>query len=222
MFFVSLGNCRESRVEGYKSRVVSRGSRVASRRSQVDGRKSRVSSRGSHVEGRMSRVEDHRSRVRVESTGSKSKCLYVFYHSKERSIFIGTCWLNTKSIVKRLSLATPGKKCDIRLNKNTSFFRTVRNMHTDTKILTLYFWLSISTFSPSTYDSRPSTCDPRLATTDLHYLPGLSAWGQKVSALVLTYYRSSRQCKLPHTNFCCLWANYVFRFVKKVLYLYFG
>ena len=89
-----------SRVEGWKSRVRSRGSRVASR--------------GSHLEGRKSRVEGHRSRVGeswsiVKSEGSKFKCLYVSYHSKERSILVGTCWLNTKGIVKRLSLATPGK-----------------------------------------------------------------------------------------------------------------
>ena len=55
----------------------------------------------------------------------------------------------------------------------------------------------------------------------------LSARGQKVSALVLTYYRSLLRCKLPHTNFCyCLWANYIFQFVKKVFVfisdLYFG
>ena len=62
-----------------------------------------------------------------------------------------------------------------------------------------------------------------VVTTDLHYLPGLSARGQKVSALVLTYDRSSRRRKLLHTNFCyCLWANYIFQFVKKVLYVYFG
>ena len=126
----SLGNCRGSGVR-------SRGSRVASQGSQVEGRGSQVEGVKSRVEGRMSRVR--KSWSRVKSRGSKSKCLYVSYHSKERSIFVGTCWLNTKSIVKRLSLGTPSKKCDIRLNKNTSFFRTIRNMHTDTKILTLYF-----------------------------------------------------------------------------------
>ena len=90
----------------------------------------------------MSRVR--KSWSRVKSTGSKSKCLYVSYHSKERSIFVGTFWLNTKSIVKRLSLGTPCKKCDFRLNKNTSLririrILTIRNMRTDTTILTLYF-----------------------------------------------------------------------------------
>ena len=69
----------------------------------------------------MSRVEGHRSRVRksgsrVKSKGSKFKCLYS-YHSKERSIFVGTFWLNTKAIVKRSSFATLGKKCDFHLNK---------------------------------------------------------------------------------------------------------
>ena len=84
-------------------------------KSRVEGRKSRVASRGSQVECRKSRVEGHRSRVgksrsTVKSKRSKFKCLYVSYHSKERSILVGTCWLNTKAIVKRLSLATPGKK----------------------------------------------------------------------------------------------------------------
>ena len=94
------------------------------KRSRVEGQKSRVASRGSHVEGRMSRVR--KSRSRVKSKGSKFKCQYVSYRPKERSIFVGTCWLNTKAIVKRLSLATPGKKCDFRLNKNISFFRTIK------------------------------------------------------------------------------------------------
>ena len=89
----------------------------------------------SRVEVRKSRVEGHRSRVgksrlTVKSNGSKFKCLYVSYHSKEPSILVGTCWLNTKAIVKRLSLATPGKKCDFRLNKNTSFFTTMKNIQT--------------------------------------------------------------------------------------------
>ena len=80
----------------------------------VEGERSRVGSRGSEVEGRKSRVEGHRSRVgksrsTVKSEGSKFKCLYVSIHSKERSILVGTCWLNPKGIVKRLSLATPGK-----------------------------------------------------------------------------------------------------------------
>ena len=124
----SLGNCRGSRVRGRGSRVRSRGSRVRSRKSrvrsrgsQVEGRKSRVEGRKSRVEGRMSRVEgcksrvkDHRSRVgksrsRVKTKESKFKCLYISYHSKERSILVGTCWLNTKAIVKRLSLGNPVK-----------------------------------------------------------------------------------------------------------------
>ena len=106
------------------------------KRSRVEGQKSRVASRGSHVEGRMSRVR--KSRSRVKSKGSKFKCQYVSYRPKERSIFVGTCWLNTKAIVKRLSLATPGKKCDFRLNKNISFFRTIKRP-TDLYILTLCF-----------------------------------------------------------------------------------
>ena len=146
--------------------------------SRVASRGSRVASRGSHVEGHRSR----KSRSRVESKGSKLKCLYVSYRSKERSIFVGTCWLNTKAIVKRLSLAAPGKKCDFRLNKNISFFRTIKK-HTDLYILTLYFDSRPRLFHPptmtldmqpstldmqlSTWDRRPSTCDPRLATLDL-------------------------------------------------------
>ena len=64
---------------------------------------------------------------------------------------------------------------------------------------------------------------PYIPITDLHYFPGLSARGQKVSALVLTYCRSSRRWKLSHVNFFyCLWANYIFQYIKKVLYLYFG
>ena len=106
------------------------------KRSRVEGQKSRVASRGSHVEGHRSRVR--KSRSRVKSKGSKFKCLYVSYRPKERSIFVGTCWLNTKAIVKRLSLATPGKKCDFRLNKNISFFRTIKRP-TDLYILTLCF-----------------------------------------------------------------------------------
>ena len=74
----SLGNCR--------------GSGVRSRGSQVKG--SQVESVKSRVEGRMSRVR--KSRSTVKSKGSKFKCLYVSYHSKERSIFVGTCWLEHK------------------------------------------------------------------------------------------------------------------------------
>ena len=90
IWFASLGNCRGSRVRN-------RGSRVSSRGLEVEGRKSRVACRGSS----RSRVRKWRSRVK--STGSKFQCLYVSYHSKERSIFVGTCWLNTKAIAKRLS-----------------------------------------------------------------------------------------------------------------------
>ena len=47
----------------------------------------------SRVEGCMSKVEGHSSKVRksrsrVKSKGSEYKGLYVFYHSKERSILI--------------------------------------------------------------------------------------------------------------------------------------
>ena len=93
--FWSLGNCRGSRVRGRGSEVEGRKSRVACRGSPVEGRKSRVASRGSHVEGHRSRVR--KSRSRVKSKGSKFKCLYISYRPKERSIFVGTCWLNTKA-----------------------------------------------------------------------------------------------------------------------------
>ena len=126
-----------SEVEGRKSRVRGRGSEV-----EVEGRKSRVACWGLRVKGRKSRVK---------SKGSKFRCLYVSNHSKEQSTFVGTCWLNTKAIVKRLSLATTSKKCDFPLNKNISFFRTIKK-HTNLYILTLCFWLSTSTFSPSNYD----------------------------------------------------------------------
>ena len=87
-------------MRGRGSRVRSRGSKVEGRGLEVEGQKSRVASRGSHVEGR----------VRVsKGKGSKFKCMYVSYRSKERNIFVGTCWLNAKAIVKRLSLATPGR-----------------------------------------------------------------------------------------------------------------
>ena len=145
------------RIEGQKSRVACRGSRVACRGSRFASRE---------------RVGKLRSTIK--SKGSKFKCLYVSYHSKERSILVGTCWLNTKAIVKRLSLATPSKKCDFHLNKFTSFFRTMKN------IQTLIFWhftfdsqprLShpqTMTLDPrhATLDMRPSTCNPRLATLD--------------------------------------------------------
>ena len=75
--------------------------------SQVEGLGSQVEGRGLHVEGLGSRVR--KSWSRVKSKVSEYKGLYVFYCSKERSIFVDTCWLNTKAIVKRLSLATPGK-----------------------------------------------------------------------------------------------------------------
>ena len=91
-----------SRVEGKRSRVRSRGlevegqkSRVRSRGSEVEGRKSRVASRGSRVASRGSHVEGHslrvkKSRSRVKSKGSEYKGLYVFHHSKERSILFQT------------------------------------------------------------------------------------------------------------------------------------
>ena len=46
-------------------------------------------------------------------------------------------------------------------DKNTSFFRMIRNIQTLVK-----FWLSTSTFSLSTCDPRPSTCDPPPSTCD--------------------------------------------------------
>ena len=133
--------------------------------SRVEGRKSRVKGRESHVEGHRSRVR--KSRSRVKSKGSKFKFLYVSYRSKERSIYVVTCWLNTKAIVKRLSLAAPGKKCDFRLNKNISFFRTIK--HTDLYILTPYFDSRPRLFHPPTMtlDPRHATLDPRHATLDL-------------------------------------------------------
>ena len=77
-------------------------SRVEGEKSRVEGRKSRVASQGLQVEGRMSMVEGckstvRKSRSRVISKGSKFKCLYVSYRSKERSILVGTCWLNKSS-----------------------------------------------------------------------------------------------------------------------------
>ena len=114
-----------SRVEAQKSRVEGRKSRVEGRKSRVEGRKSRVASRGSKVIGR-----GWESRGRQSKVKGQNLSVYVSYHSKERSILVGTCWLNTKAIVKRSSLATPGKKCDFRLNKNTSFFRTMKNVQT--------------------------------------------------------------------------------------------
>ena len=122
----SLGNCRGSRVRGRGSEVEGRGSQVECRWSQVEGRMSSVASRGSNVIGRGWESRDRQSKVKGQNL---SVCVF-FYHSKERSILVGTCWLNTKAIVKRLSLATPVKKCDFRLNKNTSFFRTIKNIPT--------------------------------------------------------------------------------------------
>ena len=57
---------------------------------------------GSRVSSRENRGRESRLK------GWKYKGLYVSYSSKERSIFVGNCWLNTKAIVKRLGLSTPG------------------------------------------------------------------------------------------------------------------
>ena len=120
---------------------------TSSKGSYIEGRELEVDSRKSRVEGRMSRVEGHRSKVRksrsrVKSKGSKFKCRYVSHRSKKRSIFVGVCWLNTKTIIKGLiESCNTRKKCDFRLNKNTSFFRTIKKniqtLYSDLLLLTL-------------------------------------------------------------------------------------
>ena len=90
-------------------------------------------------------VESHRSRVRksrlrVKSKGSKFKCLYVSYRSKERSIFVSTCWPINNYINNILTI---------------TFDSRPRLSHPQTMTLDM---------QSSTCNPRPSTCNPRLVT----------------------------------------------------------
>ena len=105
-----------------------------------------------------------------------------FYRSKERSILIQTKIIFFTGCCKTQSLDDCFCVQPTSTDKNTSFFRTIRN------IQTLKFWPftfdsrpRLSHPRPMTLDMRPSTCNPRPSTCD----PWLATLGSRLATLDL-------------------------------------